>query len=264
MQINSLAHGIIFQGFQSSSIGISQSIQTVSISQTQININIINASNLFYGFSTLAMYFNQILMSLYLAMLGSMTTSMQVSQVNLSLLSISKTHQLADDKFGVGKGMGANRKSNLAHSPEVVIALHSILKSGRAKSIEQVKEILKKEFGIEAEITKINGRKALRFANGDYIVDSNGNNTLDMGDYNFKGAIKELSKRYGVDINKLKPEEIKALVERLKASKIYGNYNMLFANLNITQGSFFSSFGTGMLTAPEILYLFATAYQLAV
>ena len=247
--------------------GYQQVVRTLNVNvvETQVTLNVMSLNSSFLSFSlgALTQYINYLLLARYVAALGLIQASYQNVSISFrsSLLSISKTHKLADDKFGVGRGMGADRKSNLARSPEVVIALHQILKSKRNLSMEKIKEILKKEYGIDAEVTKVNGRKALRFANGDYIVDSNGNNVLDTGDYNFKGAIKELSKRYGVDINKLSPDEIKQLVERIKINKMFGDSNLM---AQLYQTDFQMSYGTAMLTAPQIMWLFAQAYQLAV
>ncbi len=242
-----------------------------SIAVSEVVASSVTASSFYMSTSITSIGIMPLLYSMiynnYMAALGSLSASMSITHTHLdiSILNLTKTHKIADDKFGVGKGMGANRKSNLANSPEVVIALHQILKSNRYLSLEQVKEKLKKEYGIDAEITTIKGVKALKFANGDYIVDTNGNNSLDMGDYNFKGAIKELSKKYGVDINKMKPEEIKALVQRLKSEKMWGE-GMSFMNLSLDTYTMNlnSAYGLMMYNTPEILSLFATAYQYAV
>jgi hypothetical protein len=116
------------------------------------------------------------------------------------------------DEFGTGLGAGKGHSSNLSNSPEVVLALNSLLsKKGNIK-MEELQKELKEKFGIESETTTINGRKALKFANGDHIVDANGNGGLDTGDYNFKGAVKAIKEKYG-----LSDEQVKSFGEQAQA-----------------------------------------------
>jgi len=108
------------------------------------------------------------------------------------------------DEFGTGLGAGKGHTSNLANSPEVVLALNSILKNKGLMKMEEVQKQLKEKYGIEAEVTKIDGRKALKFANGDYIVDANGNGGLDRKDYHFKEAVSSIQQKYGMTEDQVK------------------------------------------------------------
>lgn len=105
------------------------------------------------------------------------------------------------DPFGIGgMGEGSEHRSNLANSPEIVLALHQIFKKnqGRIMSMDEVQKKLLEDYGIKAEVTDIKGRKALKFENGDFIVDTNGDGSLSMADYRFKDAIKSIQEQYGI------------------------------------------------------------------
>jgi hypothetical protein len=64
------------------------------------------------------------------------------------------------DEFGTGIGAGEGHNSNLANSPEVVLALNNILKdSPDSTAVEDVQKKLKDEYGIESKIEDIDGRR---------------------------------------------------------------------------------------------------------
>ncbi|MBN2358495.1 MAG: hypothetical protein JXR83_03520 [Deltaproteobacteria bacterium] len=138
----------------------------------------------------------------------------QAAQISISVaVSSSTVHIGADpsggvrkttDEFGTGLGAGKGHTSNLANSPEVVLALNSLLKGKSSIKMEEVQKQLKEQFGIESELTKIDGRKALKFANGDYIVDANGNGALDSRDYKFKEAVSSIKEKYGLSDEQVK------------------------------------------------------------
>jgi Mor family transcriptional regulator len=139
------------------------------------------------------------------------------------------------DEFGTGLGAGEGHDSNLANSPEVVLALNNILKNNQDNaSIEDVQKKLKDEYGIEAKIEDINGRKALKFANGDTFVDSSGNGMMGQADYKFGGAVDAIKKKYG-----LSDEDIKAF-ESDDGKKMLGEMNSARTQLQMPQEYKFS------------------------
>ena len=134
------------------------------------------------------------------------------------------------DEFGTGLGAGEGHNSNLSNSPEVVLALNNILKnSPDSTSVEDVQKKLKDEYGIEAKIEDINGRKALKFANGDTFVDSSGNGMLGQADYKFGGAVDAIKKKYG-----LSDEDMKQF-ETEDGKKMLGDMNGVRSQLQMPQ-----------------------------
>jgi len=111
-------------------------------------------------------------------------------------------NRVEKDPFGTGGGgMGGDRNANLANSPETVLALDSILKSHKNQGIpmEQVQKELKEKYGMEANIETVDGKKTLKFANGDFISDANGNSLLDRSEYGFSDSLKQIKEKYGMD-----------------------------------------------------------------
>jgi len=108
-----------------------------------------------------------------------------------------------EDPFSAS-GMGkTGLKSNLANSPEVTMAMHSILKDKGSMKFDELSKQLKEKYGIDSEVVKVKDDKGkemqvLQFANGDKLVDGNGNGAADMGDYKFKDALKDIETKYGV------------------------------------------------------------------
>jgi len=112
--------------------------------------------------------------------------------------------RITKDEFGTGLGAGKGHTSNLANSPEVVLALHNELKGKKFIKMEDLQKTLKDKYGIESKLEKVNGRKTLKFANGDNIKDANGNGGLDMNDYKFKGAVDSIKQKYGLTDDQIK------------------------------------------------------------
>ncbi|MFH1808807.1 MAG: hypothetical protein ABIJ09_08675 [Pseudomonadota bacterium] len=109
------------------------------------------------------------------------------------------------DEFAAGNSAGKGKQSNMANSPETVLALNNILK-GHTDNMpfEEVQKQLKDQYGIESKITDVDGRKALEFKNGDKIVDASGNGMLGTADYKFGDAVKSIKEKYGLSDEALK------------------------------------------------------------
>jgi len=112
-------------------------------------------------------------------------------------------------------------KSNLANSPEVMLAIQALLKEGKSEKFEDLAKGLKEEFGIEAEVGDVKVKdkdgkevsaKAIKFGNGDYFVDGNGNGQLEAADYKFGDAVKALKEKYH-----LEDEDVTRITDRMKA-----------------------------------------------
>ncbi|HXE73663.1 MAG TPA: hypothetical protein VNO81_13460, partial [Candidatus Nitrosotenuis sp.] len=134
------------------------------------------------------------------------------------------SRRIEEDPYGISQS-GQGMRSNLANSPEVMLALRDIFSSGQAKSYEDAAKILKEKYGIYAEVGEIkaldkNGKeikaRGLKFANGDYFVDGNGDGQLSVADYKFDEAVKALKERYG-----LGDEDLKGITEAMKSRASY-------------------------------------------
>jgi hypothetical protein len=175
------------------------------------------------------------------------------------------------DEFGTGIGAGEGHNSNLSNSPEVVLALNSILKdSPDSTSVEDVQKKLKDQYGIEAKIEDINGRKALKFANGDTFVDSSGNGMMGQADYKFGGAVDAIKKKYGLsdeDIKAFESDDGKKMLGEMSGARSQlqtpQEYHFGF-NMDITtvQNSWFGV-QNNFLDMKMFEPFFAKAFQLA-
>jgi len=137
-------------------------------------------------------------------------------------------NRITDDPYGIGQS-GQGMKSNLANSPEVLLAMKDIMSDGQSHSFEDISKTLKEKYGINAEVGDVttvgkDGKevkgKGLKFGNGDYFIDGNGNGSLDQGDYKFDDAIKNMKEKYGID-----DEGIKSMTERMKSNASMGYSN---------------------------------------
>jgi len=83
---------------------------------------------------------------------------------------------------------GGKNNADFSNSPETMLAIASLMKPKANKkgkieskiSFKKLQEELKEKFGIESELTKVDGQTTLKFANGDFISDTNGNGVLEM------------------------------------------------------------------------------------
>jgi hypothetical protein len=143
----------------------------------------------------------------------------------------SQSSRVTDDPYGVAQS-GQGQKSNLANSPEAVLALNAVMASG-ATSYDDIAKQLRDKFGINAAVGEVDkdghivsvddpsqtgqqaqdgqksgdaqsGTKAVVFGNGDYFIDGNGNGSLDSGDYQFSQAIDNIKQKYGMSDDAMK------------------------------------------------------------
>lgn len=136
--------------------------------------------------------------------------------------------RIEDDPHGISQS-GQGMKSNLANSPEVMLAIKDIMSDGQSHSFDDIAKTLKEKYGINAEVGDVtsvgkDGKevkgKGLKFANGDYFIDGNGNGSLDQGDYKFDDAIKSLKEKYN-----LTDDGLKGITDRMKSNASMGQGN---------------------------------------
>jgi hypothetical protein len=173
------------------------------------------------------------------------------------------------DEFGTGLGAGQGHNSNLSNSPEVVLALNNILKSKSTITMDDLQKELKEKYGIESNVEEIDGRKALKFANGDHIVDANGNGSLDAGDYKFGEAIKSIKDKYGLsdeDMKQFESEDgMKALGQMSAARDQLSSPQQFNYGFSMDVGMQNSYFGqqSNFLSMQTFAPFFAQAYAFA-
>ena len=139
--------------------------------------------------------------------------------------SQAQAARVEDDPYGVAQS-GQGKKSNLANSPEAMLALSEMLKDG-TKTYEDVAKGLKDTYGIDAEAGDIKIKdsegkettvKGVKLGNGDYFIDGNGNGQLEQADYKFTDAVSAIKDKY-----QLKDEDITKITDRMKSQATQRN-----------------------------------------
>lgn len=160
--------------------------------------------------------------------------------------------RIKDDPYGVGQ-CGQGHRSNLANSPEALLALNDIFKNKDSQGYDAVAKDLREKYGIQADVGDIKTKdkdgkestsKGIRFANGDYFVDSNGDNQLGTGDYKFTDAIKNLKEKYGVN-DKYLNNYVDQMKERGSIMNELQHGNGNFGGGNNFGGGPFNNFNSG-------------------
>ncbi|MBS2038903.1 hypothetical protein JST97_28230 [bacterium] len=192
---------------------------------------------------------------------------------NLSAsLAYSQQQRVTDDPYGVSQS-GQGDKSDLANSPEAMLAIHEALKGKGVQSYEDLAKTLKETYGIEAtsgDITvkdkdgKEHTVKGVKLGNGDYFIDGNGNGQLDAGDYKFDEAVKNVKDKYH-----LSDDDLKKVTEDLKTRAKNGVSNQPQSQQYPTYNQFpqFAQFPQVVYNPQmnmQIMVLFAQAFELAV
>lgn len=122
----------------------------------------------------------------------------------------------ADTVVDIAKIMVENHASNM--SPEKLAGLLS-------------------EKGYDVEVIKMGNRKAIRFENGDFFYDSDGDGNLGTKDQNFQAALTMVEQNYGIDLSELKNSKYTAYH---KYSEIGKNKDL--SNVNVTVLKTFGAF----------------------
>jgi len=112
------------------------------------------------------------------------------------------TGALGAGAAGAGAAAGGgqpiiNKNGTRMNAQEVAAIADIFKKAGKdGMKAEELAEKLK-ERGIDATATKINGKMALKFANGDTFIDTSANGVLDSDDKEWKEALAALKGQYG-------------------------------------------------------------------
>jgi hypothetical protein len=136
---------------------------------------------------------------------------MQASIVPMKACKLEKPAN-APDEFATHQSCrtGLDNPSNLNDADHLKLAIYQTLQrsSGdrggfKAMAPAELQTRLKEDYGIESELTKVKTKSgdeitALKFANGKMFADGAGDGQLDMGDYNFKGAMDDMKTRLGM------------------------------------------------------------------
>ncbi|MBI3926461.1 MAG: hypothetical protein HY319_13050 [Armatimonadetes bacterium] len=139
----------------------------------------------------------------------------------IEMYGYGRTRRIEEDPHGVAQS-GQGIRSNLANSPEAMLAINDILDDGKKNmKPDELAKALKEKYGIQAEVgdIKVAGKdgkevtkQGLKFGNGDFFIDGNGDGQLGAGDYKFNDAVKALQDKYG-----LSTEDVKSITDRMKA-----------------------------------------------
>lgn len=179
--------------------------------------------------------------------------------------SQNQQQRVTDDPYGVSQS-GQGVKSDLANSPEAMLAIQEALKDKSVQGYDDLAKTLKETYGIEASSGDITVKdkdgkehtvKGVKLGNGDYFIDGNGNGQLDRGDYKFDEAVKNLKSKYN-----LSDEELKKVTEDLKTRAQNGSNTLPFPSQS--HGSGYPQVVYNPQMNMQIMVLFAQAFQLAV
>ncbi|MEW6280465.1 MAG: hypothetical protein AB1758_17695 [Candidatus Eremiobacterota bacterium] len=89
---------------------------------------------------------------------------------------------------------------------------------------EQLAEKLR-ERGYQVEVTQVDGRKAIRFSNGDMLVDSAGDASIGAVDIDVASALTQVEQRFGVNLGNLKQTWQAAALNDHEVQKRLGIYS---------------------------------------
>lgn len=114
---------------------------------------------------------------------------------------------------------GGKNNADFSHNPEIALALASIMKPkaddkgnvDSSISFKNAQKELKEKFGIESELTEVDGKTTLKFANGDFISDTNGNGVLEMKELGFKDQFAGMQVGAGLNPNQFNPAQFNPL-----------------------------------------------------
>jgi hypothetical protein len=107
-----------------------------------------------------------------------------------------------------------NKGGSKITDAKAVVAIAEICASHNKtdlKADELQKELAAK--GIESYVTTVDGKPALKFANGDVFVDSSGNHALGLEDGDFNKALAQIEQKYGLNLDALEMK-VAAIVEK--------------------------------------------------
>lgn len=87
---------------------------------------------------------------------------------------------------------------------DTVVDIATIMKEhGSNMKPEKMAEYLKQK-GYDVEVVKMGNRSAVKFRNGDYFVDSDGDGNIGTKDQNFQNALSAVEQKFGINLSELK------------------------------------------------------------
>ena len=115
-----------------------------------------------------------------------------------------KSTQRGDTDYFTGK--------SVVTDPDTVIAIAKIMDSHHASDVvpERMAQWLREE-GYNVQVVQVDGRKAVRFENGDYFYDSDGDGCVGTKDVNMQLALTMVEDQFGIDLSSLKNSKYTAL-----------------------------------------------------
>ncbi len=115
-----------------------------------------------------------------------------------------KSTQRGDTDYFTGK--------SVVTDPDTVIAIAKIMDEHHASDVvpERMAQWLRAE-GYNVQVVMVDGRKAVRFENGDYFYDSDGDGCVGTKDVNMQLALSMVEEQFGVDLSSLKNSKYTAL-----------------------------------------------------
>jgi len=94
---------------------------------------------------------------------------------------------------------------------DTVVDIATIMSDKKASNMKpETLAAALREKGYEVEVVKMGNRKAVKFKNGDYFVDSDGDGNLGTKDQNFQNALGMVEKNFGVNLTALKESKYTA------------------------------------------------------
>ena len=115
-----------------------------------------------------------------------------------------KSTQRGDTDYFTGK--------SVVTDPDTVIAIARIMDEHHASDVvpERMAQWLRAE-GYDVHVVMVDGRKAVKFENGDFFYDSDGDGCVGTKDVNMQLALSMVEEQFGVDLTSLKNSKYTAL-----------------------------------------------------
>ena len=95
-------------------------------------------------------------------------------------------------------------KDSVMTDADTVVEIAGILGENKAKMNPDKLAKCLNERGYEVEATTVNGKKAIRFKNGDVFVDSNGDGGLHLKEMDYMNALTKVEQRFNVNLSGVK------------------------------------------------------------
>lgn len=131
-----------------------------------------------------------------------------------------------EDPYAVARCRSSKcNPTNLNDEPALKLAIYTCLQQGNSTP-EQLAKALDEQFGIKATATTITTEdgqsyKAIDLGNGKIYADGDGNGALNVGDYNFSGALQDIQTKYGVSadvFSQMAPKYVQEQLTKMEAS----------------------------------------------